>query len=147
MQCFELSCGPAPGATPRVLDSSKFIGDGFYGIENGAPRPWRWAQKRATVHLPPIESAAQLTLTMHVPEHSDGSRTPVKVGVGGKVIDTFQPPPAVFTKSYRIPGFMPDSPIDLILSTERAADVPTDARELAMQVLAVAWTPVAQKPQ
>ena len=78
---------------------------------------------------------------MQVPERRDGVRSPVTVQVGGQVVNRFQPPAGLFTKTYRVPAQLHrNTPVEMVLSADPVKSV-GDPRQLAVLVAHLGWRP------
>jgi hypothetical protein len=139
-----LEWAPAPGAKLTAFAADQFLGPGWYGLEGEAAECLRWAEQRATIHLPPIEGNGNLELTMQTPIRPDGTIPEVTVEISGQVIDKFRPADSNwFTKSIRVPEAVHHGArADLVLSTDNAMVLPNGGnRRIGAAVCYIAWRP------
>jgi len=142
--CNLLDWAPSPGAKLTTFAADQFLGSGWYGLEGEAAECLRWAEQRATIHLPPIEGNGDLELTMQTPIRPGGTIPEVTVEISGQVIDKFRPADANrFTKSILVPEAVHHGArADLVLSTNNAIILPNgDNRRIGAAVFYIVWRP------
>jgi hypothetical protein len=144
--CDSLQWTPAAGAKPSVTNPNQFLGSGWYSLEGSAHDHMRWAEPRATVHLPPIVGDGDLELAVQAPIHPDGSPSDVNVTVevSGQVVDKFRPAGANgATKIIRIPeAVYQGKSAELVLSMDKSFILPNgDNRRIGALFYYIGWKP------
>ena len=142
-QCFGLQWLKPEGASAQKFTVDQFLGEGWYPLQIGKPRSWRWASPRATMKLPALGGAAQLQLIMMAPALPAGERATITVSVAGRRLDSFSPPTEeIITKTYRIPSSAHLSrDCELLIEANRSATFPGDTKKYAFKATSLTWVP------
>lgn len=113
---------------------------GWYGED--AERS-NWASPRAMVFLPPLAGAAQLQLTLRVPDQPDGTRSRIRLELANQVLDQFDPPPDWFVKTYSVPAAWHRGQFaQLTLVADRPYALPNgDERRIGLYARQIVWRP------
>jgi hypothetical protein len=111
---------------------------GWYG-EDGERS--NWASPRAMVFLSPVRGAAQLQLTLRVPDQPDGTRSRIRLELANQVLDEFDPPPDWFVKTYAVPAVWHQEKFaQLTLVADRPYALPNgDERRIGMYARQIVW--------
>jgi len=136
LQVFDFSWTPAPDTGRIIYDLESFVAGGWYLAEAA----WRWTGAEAFLTLPALGTDGRLDLMLEVPEGPEGKRAHVTFEVNGRVIDSFDPPPGEFSRSFAIPAAIHGGKAaTLRLTADRL--VTEEVRNLGICVYYASWAP------
>jgi len=143
LQVFSLEWLSAPDAPKSVYGLEDFVAGGWYSAE----RAWRWTGAEAFLKLPGIWTPGRLDLRMDVPEGPNGRRARVRLEINGRLIDAFDPPDGVFSRSYDVaPEIHGGTEALLRITTDQLVPAPL-ARNLGVRVYSASWAPIEIVPE
>ena len=87
-QCFGISWEEIEGSAARRVSAEDFLREGWLPLQIAQPRSWRWAERRATVALPPLPSArGRLRVILATPTGG----TTIRLSIDGETIGSLSP--------------------------------------------------------
>ncbi|MFN9742443.1 MAG: hypothetical protein ACK562_10105, partial [Acidobacteriota bacterium] len=76
------------GSAARRVSAEDFLREGWLPLQIAQPRSWRWAERRATVALPPLPSArGRLRVILDTPTGG----TTIRLSIDGEPIGSLSP--------------------------------------------------------